>query len=87
MEYHGLLNIIHAGKTVKCDVYTSTRGGSKSPKTYYLKLNNRWITPYEQRVRGYHMTLNTLFSVTYGNLIRKMAPQSNYFIQNILKEK
>lgn len=34
-------------------LYVASRGGTKSPYTYYFKYKGRWITPYAQKKHGW----------------------------------
>ena len=46
-------------KDVTVEVYEVGRKGTKSPSDYYYRYENRWITPYEQKKRGWaNLTLN-----------------------------
>ena len=73
------------GLLVPADVYT--RGGSHSPFAIYPIIDGKRITPYECRRLGIapHMTLNGLFQITYGPLIARMMPVTNWLMRNVLK--
>ncbi len=71
----------------KCELWCSTRGGSKSPCFIYLKHNGRIITPYEQRLRGYQLPLTALFLCLYNlDLIKDLVYQRNPLLEMIPKD-
>lgn len=50
----------------KARVEYHTRGGSKSPSSMYLVLKGgRRVSPYEARVKGIHLTLNSELTLIY----------------------
>lgn len=74
------------GKVVTVQIYTYTRGGTKSPDSDFIFYKNRLISPFEQRIRGWKWTLKALFMIVYGDMIDQMIPNYNTFLSMIPKD-
>lgn len=74
------------GKKLKLDILVVGREGYKAPKSYYILLGHRSVSPYEQKIKGWGFTLNTLFKLTYGPAIHKLIPADNVFLKVIKAE-
>lgn len=52
------------GSSRKTELYYTTRGGTKSPISWYYKWNGKWISEYEIKVR-YKTPPHELHAITY----------------------
>lgn len=55
------------GEFITVDVYVNDRGGSKSPYSWYYVSNNRIISEYEMKIRGWNRPgMDLYFKAYYG---------------------
>lgn len=63
------------------------REGTKAPWEIYYKYNGRWITPFEQRIKGWKaLDLNAILRFTYSALkMEHLIYRNNPLLQMIPK--
>lgn len=86
MILHKNISIILPDNNIAyCNVEEHTRGGTKSPVQCIILYKNKRYPPYAQQHFGFYFSLNSLFKLTYGNLIEQMIYSDNKFLSLIKK--
>lgn len=67
------------------DILIYSRFGSKSPELWIIVSEGKRITPFEMKVRGYKLTLNSFFKVVYRESIKNLIPHDNPLFKTIPK--
>lgn len=71
-------------KEVKVDIEVWGRANSEE-ETWLFRYKGRLITPYERRIRGWKLSLNALFILTYGDKMQDLIQSYNPFMSMIPK--
>lgn len=64
-----------AGQTIQISVEIHGRLGTSSPETWYIRYKDRLISPYEQRIKGWKFSLDSLFKIVYYDAIKHLIPR------------
>lgn len=83
---HNVRVIAPSRKEIQVSVEAWGREGTESPTTYIILYNGRRIAPYEQRLKGWNLTLNALFALVYGEGIKTLVSPGRSFLNLIPKE-
>ncbi len=74
------------GQWFWAEVFESGRDGTMAPQTWYWRIHNRWVAPYEQRLRWFPIPLNDRLKLAYsGPLIRDLLYDANPLLKLIPK--
>ena len=63
-----------SGFITNVSVQVYGRDGSRSPISFIILYENRLITPYEQKIRGWGFTITGLFKVHYDRVMSTLIP-------------
>lgn len=86
MKYICKNNIKCCGINSYVEIWETSRGGTKSPSTLYYRYNNRWISPFEQKIRNWEgISLTILFKLVYSDSIKDLI-RSDCSIFNTIKK-
>lgn len=80
------VEVTYNGKKVTVDIERHSRNGSKSPQLDIYIFKGKRITPFEQRIRGWGITLHGLFKTVYSNKLSDFLYQENHLMKLIKKD-
>jgi len=67
-------------------VWEFSRPGADATSYFYLKHKSRWITPFECRVKGYHLSHSDLLKFIYHKHLPKLITGDNSFLKLLPKD-
>lgn len=77
--------VLYKGQKYKVSAKIFSRGGIKSNSLILYYFEDRWITPFECKIRSIQPTFNGLFMQLYSHRIKDLIPQ-DFLLIKPLKE-
>lgn len=81
MRYEVSIN----GKPAYCRIEEYSRGGTDSPTSFYIWVDGKRLTPYEQRRRNIHICIGARLKMLYADHIKEIIYKDNPLLSRIPK--
>ncbi len=62
-----------------------TRGGTKSPPLWLFEIDNRWVTPFEQKLKNINPTFHGAFKLVYYMPLKRLLNENESPFLNLIK--
>lgn len=70
---------------LRVEVWEFTRGGTKSPSSYYFKYRGKWVSPLAIRLKWEWSWFSFSFRLMYSDAIQDLVYAKNPFLELIHK--